>query len=185
MWLAFEFFPNMFESEVIDYNSGEYIKEKFCTSSIQCAMIFWSNGLFDGGTDELMDMVSFRKNPGRFVGLFFYNFFAFVLIDTIFANIFTGCITDAFAAHREKTEAKIYARDNKCFICDLDREEAVERIINFEKHKKEHNIEQYIEFLIYLFTKNYEDHTLYERNIYSLIYENDISWVPIAGKNEG
>ncbi len=183
MWVAFQHFSQLFKKPVIDFKTGVPLgDESFCNSSVQCSMVYWSKGLFSQGTDDLIDMVSFKNTPGPFVGLFFYNFVSFVLINTIFGNIFTGCITDAFGDYREKTEKKIYSRKNKCYICDLDREVATEKVINFKVHIKVHNFEKYILFLIYLFKKEYNDHTLYERTIYKQVLKGDITWLPNANE---
>lgn len=64
------------------------------------------------------------------------------------ANIFSGWIIYTFISQREKEEENEEDIENKCFICCFHRDEVIEKLLNFERHKKEHCIESYIEYII-------------------------------------
>ncbi len=181
MWIGFSLFSKNFVYEVTDEATGEVIQEPFCNSSFQCLLTFWSTGLFSGGTSDMTGLVSYKQSPNIFLQMFLYNFMAFILVNTIFGNIFTGLITDAFGGHREKTEHFEEDRDNLCYICDFSRATASVKGINFNAHIEEHSFVKYIKFLIYLFLKDPDDFTLYEKVIFDLIIENDIYWIPYKG----
>ncbi len=182
MWIAFTLFSKLFEYEVINGQNENLGIEPFCNSSFQCLMSFWSTGLFSGGTDGMTNLVSFRNNYGIFIAIFIYNLFAFIIINTIFSNIFTGLITDAFGSHREKTTLYKEDKENLCYICNLDKTDASIKGINFKSHIKKHSIHKYIEFLIYLFLKDKNELTLHEKVVRDQIINNDISWVPYNEK---
>ncbi len=185
MWISFQGFSELFTLSVIDKDNNELPEsEPFCYSSIQCLLLFWSNGFFSSGTNDLTDLLSFKNHPGLFFGMFFYNMVAFIVINTIFANIFTGLIADAFNANREQTEHDEDDRDNVCYICDLTRYNASLKGIDFEDHTHQHNVTRYVEFLVYLFIKNKDDFTIQEKFIYDLIMKNDITWIPYEGDND-
>ncbi len=185
MWIAFSFFSSHFSYEVVNNNNEPLpAEEPFCYSSFQCLFAFWSKGLFGSGTSDMTNLASFKEDTGFFIGMFLYNFLGFIIINTIFSNVFTGLITDAFSNHREITEQFNDDRENFCFICDYSKEDASIDGVNFNEHLKLHGIHRYIEFLVYLFLKDQDDFTLYEKIIYDQIMDNDISWVPYKGKNK-
>ncbi len=132
MWVGFTFFSSSLAYDVGD-PSG--VNEPFCNSSVQCLLTFWSTGLFSGGTNDLTGQISYRQSPGYFLGIFFYNFIAFIIINTIFSNIFTGLITDSFGSNREKRKHSDYDKNNLCYICDYSRTTASLQGKSFEKHK--------------------------------------------------
>ena len=177
MWIGFLGFFNLFEFEVVDKEGNSY-NESFCSSSIQCLLIFWSNGYMNSGTNEMFNTISFARNPWFAIGIFFYHLFAFIIINTILSNVFTGLITNAFDIYHEKTTDKKNSIENKCYICNLSRFKADLKGIKFDKHIKEHSLLKYAEFLLYLFTKDTIDFTPQEKFIYDKIWDNDISWVP-------
>ena len=180
MWIAFLFFPEQFQEEAKTAD-GEDIdgEEPFCNSSFQCFMFFISQGLFDDGTHEMIGNISFRKSPGFFVGMFFYNMIAFLIIGVIASNIFTGLISDAFSEFRQITVDKNESLDNQCFICDLSRDDCENGGENFDYHRNNvHNVSRYFYFLCYLYTKNQDDFTSQEKTIWDCILTHDNSWIP-------
>ncbi len=188
MWIAFVAFENLFTYDVLEYRYSTLVeldeKEPFCYSSIQCLLMFWSTGFFEGGTNELTGLLSYKERPGLFVAVFIYNFFAFIIINTIFSNVFTGLTTDAFGSFRDQSEHDEYDRENKCYICDFSRKMAATNAVDYNKHTNHHSITKYFEFLLYLFSKNVKEFTIQEKIVYDKILENDITWVPYKGEEE-
>lgn len=95
-----------------------------------------------------------------------YDVFFFVIIIVLLLNIIFGIIIDTFGKLREDASDKKNLQNNFCFICDISRD-AFEAAAHgkqgeeskgdsaFLTHiKKEHNMWDYIFFLIYLKTKD-------------------------------
>ena len=184
MWIGFLAFSELFSYETVDRNNNGFEeKEQFCSSSIQCLLVFWNTGLFKEGTEELMNRVSYKYHPGLYVGIFFYNMVSFIIIHTVFANVFTGLTSDAFSSFREISDAEKEDKETKCYICDLTASDAIVNGIDFEKHKKKHSISKYFEFLLYLFFKSKNDFNIQEKIIYEQIMRNEIFWVPYKKEN--
>ena len=69
MWIGFVGFNQLFTYGVIDSNNEEMEVEPFCTSSVQCLLLFWSTGFFEAGTNEMIELLSYKDNPGLFIGI--------------------------------------------------------------------------------------------------------------------
>ena len=183
MWIAFVGFFNLFEFDVIDKEGNSY-SETFCSSSIQCLLIFWSTGYINSGTNDMFNTISFARNPWFSIGIFIYHLSAFLFINTILSNVFTGLITNGFDDYYEKSEEKHNDIENRCYICNLSKNKADLKGINFNRHIRDHSLTKYAEFLMYLFTKDPFDFTTQEKYIYDKIWSNDISWVPNESDDE-
>ncbi|MCQ2821260.1 MAG: hypothetical protein MJ252_28710, partial [archaeon] len=187
MWMAFEWMPGLFNSGVFDIDGvmDEEYEEPFCRGVMPCLLTFLGPGFFDGGIPEFsQDNLSYKKSYGIYIGVFFYKLFAFLLVNTLLANVFTSLITNAFDAQREEAEKKDEDEKGVCFICDFKSTEADIKGMDFGDHIKTHSIKKYISFLIFLYTKKKTDHSLYERIIYDHIKSNNISWLPYMGEAE-
>ncbi|MCQ2818501.1 MAG: ion transporter, partial [archaeon] len=180
MWISFQWFAELHTYEVVNMDNGEAYdgeNEPFCYSSVQCMLTYLGPGFWDG-VPSLSEQISYKEDPGRAIALFFFKIFAFLLMDAMLSNVFTSLITDAFSEQRDETDANVHDKEELCYICNLDSNGAAAEGIDFNKHRDEHSFMRYIAFIIYLFSKNSSDLSLYEKIIYDQIRENDISWVP-------
>ena len=79
-------------------------------------------------------------------------------------------------------------RKNRCFICQLDRDGCLLKNINFEEHtKNDHNLWNYVNFLIYLHLYNANDFNRTEGIVWDKLLEKDYGWIPMdenAGKDD-
>jgi hypothetical protein len=84
-----------------------------------------------------------------------FNFSYIILINLVLQAIISGLIIDTFSEMRaESDEIEVDIRE-KCFICSIDRDEFEQLDIPFVEHvKSEHNMWQYIWFIIYLESKD-------------------------------
>jgi hypothetical protein len=84
-----------------------------------------------------------------------FNFSYIILINLVLQAIISGLIIDTFSEMRaESEEIEVDIRE-KCFICSIDRDEFEQLDIPFVEHTKtEHNMWQYIWFMIYLESKD-------------------------------
>ena len=100
---------------------------------------------------------------------------------TILLNIIFGIIIDTFAELRsQKTEMEEDIK-NICFICNIDRQifdKDTEE--GFEYHtENDHNVWQYLNFIIHLKSIDSTDLNGTESYILELFEKQDISWFPM------
>lgn len=75
-------------------------------------------------------------------------------------NIIFGIIIDTFSAMREVTESKAADMKSTCFICGNDRATMDRSGSGFEQHiAREHNMWQYLYYIVYLQEKDPTDYT--------------------------
>ena len=71
-------------------------------------------------------------------------------------------------------------RKNKCFICGIDRDTFEKNVVQFDNHVKyDHNLWNYVYFLIYLRNKNSLDYNGTESFLADRISKDDLSWFPL------
>jgi hypothetical protein len=96
-----------------------------------------------------------------------------------------GIIVDRFAMLRKEETDMVYDMHNKCTICGLKKED-IEKIYdiykkNYNTHTKyDHNIFNYIYYIIYLNIKRKTEFTGMESYVYQMVFkQKDITWFPI------
>ena len=185
-WIAYFYMSDIFNIEVLDYKSGEIIKENFCTSSLQCYLYILSYGTRSGGgIIEELPMMTYRNGVSFFIQRFFFDLLFFFFVVMIMGNVSFGIIIDTFGELRDKNVFFENDRKNICFICQLSRDDCLVKNINFDKHiKLDHNIWNYVYFLTYLHLNNPNDFNINEGNVWDKLFENDYSWIPIENKND-
>ena len=73
------------------------------------------------------------------------NFLYVLFINLIITAIISGIIIDTFADMRAQQEAIKEDNDNKCFICNIEREKFERYGIDFNEHRNvQHPMNQYI-----------------------------------------
>ena len=71
--------------------------------------------------------------------------------------------------------------EDKCFMCGIEEYRFARQGISFQKHiKKEHNIWNYVNFLVYMRGKTLKDCNGVQGEIYQKIIENNLDWFPIG-----
>jgi hypothetical protein len=138
-----------------------------------------------GGIGDMIPKVSPKYSFSYFIGRFFYNMAFFILIVLIQGNIFLGIIVDTFAALRDKNAAIAEDKKNVCFICQMDRNQSLNKNIDFDRHTKhDHNMWNYVYFLAYLHINNPNDFNGLQNYVWKKLNYKDISWVPLAESSE-
>ena len=100
-------------------------------------------------------------------------------------NLIFGIIVDSFADLRNKNNELIYDKSNVCFICQMTRDSAMNKNIDFDMHRATvHNLWNYVYFLSYLYMKDESQYNIMEYKIMSSINELNLSWIPFAGNND-
>jgi hypothetical protein len=96
-------------------------------------------------------------------------------------NIFLGIIVDTFADLRDHNNTYEDDKKNICFICQLQRDDSLNKNIDFEKHiEHDHFPWKYVFFLTYLYTNNSNDFNAPQFMVWKKLNLNDVSWIPIA-----
>jgi hypothetical protein len=138
-----------------------------------------------GMGDELPKIAFLESSKDYYVKTFFFNMMFQIIIVLVLGNIFLGVIVDSFGELRNThTEFEKDCYD-VCFVCQLTREKAATKLIDFDNHiNKDHLVWNYVDFIIYLFINNYNNFNQYELRAFEKIKDNDISWIPIDESSE-
>ena len=182
MWFAFFFFPHFFEfDEVLVPLGQETIREGFCYSSVQCYLFILDRGsLSNGGISNDLKKISYKRDVGKFMGRFFFDVLFFLLISLYIGKMFLSFIIDTFGELREINAQNIEDRDDKCYICQITRDECLMKNIDFETHiEKVHNMWNYVYFLNYLYLNNPLNFNWIENSVWEKLQEQGINWLPL------
>ena len=179
--LAFYFLSDDYEHELQGNN------ENTCGSLMYCFLTHMNFGLrTDGGIGEFISKVSFLKDPGYFIGMFFFQLFFFIIIILIILAIIGGTIIDIFAELLEKEQKDKNDMNNICFICNGERNSIEKRGENFQEHTtKVHNIWTYVDYLIGLKFVDPQETNAINSFVIEKVEEKKISWFPSFSNEEG
>jgi inositol 1,4,5-triphosphate receptor type 3 len=129
-------------------------------------------------------MISFKNSNFYFYAKFIYNVVFHIFIILILNNIFLGIIVDAFVDLRDKNQMKEDDRNLKCYICQISRDESLNKKIDFDTHCiEDHYVWNYVYFLTYLHITNTNDFNGLQNQVWDCLSQNDISWVPLESGN--
>jgi hypothetical protein len=139
-----------------------------------------------GGIGDEFPKISFLEtSKDYYIKTFFYNMIFQIIIVLVLGNIFLGVIVDTFANFRDIKEQFEDDYFNVCFICQLTRDKAASKLVDFDQHiNKEHLVWNYVDFITYLFINNYNDFNQLELMAYQKIKQNDMSWIPLEENND-
>ena len=95
-------------------------------------------------------------------------------------NIIFGIIINSFASLRDQKKKNEEDMHNVCYICNF------ERLIfekqkqgGFERHiKNDHNLWQYIYYIVHLNTKSSSNYTGIETYVFQKLQDQDYTWIP-------
>jgi hypothetical protein len=107
----------------------------------------------------------------------------FVILMTVLVNVLFGIIIDTFASLRQKKAARKEATENYCFICGIDKltfDRADDTSHGgFQRHiDNEHNMWNYLKFMVYLWEQDRDDDDGLEWFVRSCIYAKSQNWLP-------
>lgn len=122
---------------------------------------------------------------GLFFGRWILDMVFFISVILLLLNMINGIIVSTFSAIREESEQKADDEENRCFICSIDKSEFEKRKMSFESHiKNQHNVKDYINFIIYLRLTPNKDLDSNQGYIKECIEERDINVFPIFQSKE-
>ncbi|XP_028278418.1 ryanodine receptor 2 [Parambassis ranga] len=172
--VAFNFFRKF-------YNKSEDkdAQDMKCNDMLTCYMFHMYVGVRAGGGigDEIEDPAGDEFEVERIV--FDITFFFFVIV--ILLAIIQGLIIDAFGELRDQQEQVKEDMETKCFICGIGSEYFDTVPHGFETHTlQEHNLANYLFFLMYLINKDETEHTGQESYVWKMYQERCWEFFPVG-----
>ena len=134
-----------------------------------------------GGIGDQLPFASWQQDTSFYIIHFFFKMTFYIFIILILSNSCFGIIIDAFSDLRDRTTAIEEDRKNICFICQLSRDNSLNKGINFDQHtKKQHYPWDYVYFITHLFLNypndfNSSEYYAWEKITTSI---NDVGWIP-------
>lgn len=162
--IAFNFFRRFYVSE-----EEEQIDQK-CHDMLTCFVFHLYKGVRAGGGigDEIEPPDGDEYEVYRI--LFDISFFFFIIV--ILLAIIQGFIIDAFGALRDQMQGVEDELENNCFICGIGKDYLDKIPHGFDIHvQKEHNLANYLFFLMYLINKDETEYTGQETHVWNM-YQN-------------
>ena len=161
-----------------DTNNNE---ESLCGSLLQCYFTLLNYGVRSGGgIGDVITMIAFKPNISAYLARFFFDILFHIIIVLIMTNLIFGIIVDSFAAFRARTDESENDKKNICYICQMTRDDAINKNIDFNKHRGDvHDIWNYVYFLTYLHINNSNNFKMLETSVWDKLEESDTSWIPI------
>ncbi|KAM8832096.1 ryanodine receptor 3 isoform 2-T2 [Spinachia spinachia] len=170
--VAFNFFRKFYNK-----SEDEDEPDMKCDDMMTCYLFHMYVGVRAGGGigDELEDPAGDVYELYRI--LFDITFFFFVIV--ILLAIIQGLIIDAFGELRDQQEQVKEDMETKCFICGIGNDYFDRTPHGFETHTlQEHNLANYLFFLMYLINKDETEHTGQESYVWKLYQERCWDFFP-------
>jgi len=171
---------NMYDWDVNAYDS-DIVGENNCLTMFQCYVTMLDKGLrFGGGIGDITEPIHFGNMNETYYVKLAHDASFHIIVKVILLNVLFGIIIDTFAQLRDE-KAKIDDDVvNVCFICNFPR-------LDFDKYseggftrhiEKDHNLWNYVYYMVHLDSKDTSDHTGIESHILLKFNDSDISWIP-------
>ncbi|CAK6978102.1 inositol 1%2C4,5-trisphosphate receptor type 3 [Scomber scombrus] len=143
-----------------------------------CIVTVLNHGLRNGGgVGDVLRKPS--KNEPLFPARVVYDLLFYFIVIIIVLNLIFGVIIDTFADLRSEKQKKEEVLKTTCFICGLERDKFDNKTVSFEDHiKQEHNIWNYLFFIVLVREKNKTDYTGPESYVAHMIKNNNLDWFP-------
>ncbi|XP_041654917.1 inositol 1,4,5-trisphosphate receptor type 3 [Cheilinus undulatus] len=152
--------------------------ERACDTLLMCIVTVLNHGLRNGGgVGDVLRKPS--KNEPLFPARVVYDLLFYFIVIIIVLNLIFGVIIDTFADLRSEKQKKEEILKTTCFICCLERDKFDNKTVSFEEHiKLEHNIWNYLYFIVLIREKNKTDYTGPESYVAQMIKNNNLDWFP-------
>ncbi|CAL8279267.1 unnamed protein product [Boreogadus saida] len=152
--------------------------ERACDTLLMCIVTVMNHGLRNGGgVGDVLRKPS--KNEPLFPARVLYDLLFYFIVIIIVLNLIFGVIIDTFADLRSEKQRKEETLKTTCFICGLERDKFDNKTVSFEEHiKLEHNIWNYLYFIVLIREKNRTDYTGPESYVGLMIKNKNLDWFP-------
>ncbi|KAM4598949.1 ryanodine receptor 2 [Fundulus diaphanus] len=172
--VAFNFFRKFYNQ-----SHDKETEDMKCNDMLTCYMFHMYVGVRAGGGigDEIEDPAGDEFEVERII--FDITFFFFVIV--ILLAIIQGLIIDAFGELRDQQEQVKEDMETKCFICGIGSDYFDKIPHGFETHTlQEHNLANYLFFLMYLINKDETEHTGQESYVWKMYQERCWEFFPVG-----
>uniref|UniRef100_A0A8C5PNN5 Ryanodine receptor 1 n=1 Tax=Leptobrachium leishanense TaxID=445787 RepID=A0A8C5PNN5_9ANUR len=172
--VAFNFFRKFYNK-----SEDEDEPDMKCDDMMTCYLFHMYVGVRAGGGigDEIEDPAGDEYEFYRVI--FDITFFFFVIV--ILLAIIQGLIIDAFGELRDQQEQVKEDMETKCFICGIGSDYFDTTPHGFETHTlEEHNLANYMFFLMYLINKDDTEHTGQESYVWKMYQERCWDFYPVG-----
>lgn len=171
--LAFNFFREFY---VAEGEEGEDPDQK-CHDVFTCFVFHLYQGVrAGGGIGDVIEPPDGADNEYVRI-LFDFSFFLFITL--ILLAIIQGFIIDAFGALRDQLQGVEDELAGNCFICSISSDYLDQVPHGFDTHvQKEHNLANYLFFLMYLINKDESDYTGQETFVWNMYQERCWDFFP-------
>ncbi|XP_072425167.1 ryanodine receptor 3 isoform X3 [Chiloscyllium punctatum] len=170
--VAFNFFRKFYNK-----SEDEDEPDMKCDDMMTCYLFHMYVGVRAGGGigDEIEDPAGDPSEMYRII--FDITFFFFVIV--ILLAIIQGLIIDAFGELRDQQEQVREDMETKCFICGIGNDYFDTIPHGFEVHTlQEHNLANYLFFMMYLINKDETEHTGQESFVWKMYQERCWDFFP-------
>ncbi|KAJ8257213.1 hypothetical protein GJAV_G00183130 [Gymnothorax javanicus] len=152
--------------------------ERTCDTLLMCIVTVMNHGLRNGGgVGDVLRRPS--KDESLFTARVIYDLLFYFIVIIIVLNLIFGVIIDTFADLRSEKQKKEEILKTTCFICGLERDKFDNKTVSFEEHiKLEHNIWNYLYFIVLVREKNKTDYTGPESYVALMIKSQNLDWFP-------
>uniref|UniRef100_A0A3Q2NQM8 Ion transport domain-containing protein n=1 Tax=Fundulus heteroclitus TaxID=8078 RepID=A0A3Q2NQM8_FUNHE len=170
--------PRRISSSRAQQTESEPNTERACDTLLMCIVTVLNHGLRNGGgVGDVLRKPS--KNEPLFPARVVYDLLFYFIVIIIVLNLIFGVIIDTFADLRSEKQKKEEILKTTCFICGLERDKFDNKTVSFEEHiKLEHNIWNYLYFIVLVREKNKTDYTGPESYVAHMIKNNNLDWFP-------
>ncbi|EFC49132.1 inositol 1,4,5-triphosphate receptor 2 [Naegleria gruberi] len=174
---AFAMIVHTFLMFSFKYDQFVFNKVIVCKETLTCFMSIVNYGLRGGGFwEDITD-----PYPLDVTRIFIDLYFSLLII-IILVNVVFGIVLESFSERREEKQELDEEKSGFCFICSNEKSRFDVRAnegITFEGHiKKEHNMWNYVYFLIYLEKKPKDEYTGIEQYVAELAQKQYITFFP-------
>ncbi|KAF6364602.1 inositol 1,4,5-trisphosphate receptor type 3 [Rhinolophus ferrumequinum] len=164
--------------EVLEGDEELDSTERACDTLLMCIVTVMNHGLRNGGgVGDILRKPS--KDESLFPARVVYDLLFFFIVIIIVLNLIFGVIIDTFADLRSEKQKKEEILKTTCFICGLERDKFDNKTVSFEEHIKfEHNMWNYLYFIVLVRVKNKTDYTGPESYVAQMIKNKNLDWFP-------
>ena len=173
-----------FYSLIIFYRYYYLMPDNSCDSPLICMMYIYSNTFTSGGNlgnfiDTKEESINVTGDMERYILDISYTFIMVWLV----WQMVCGLILDAFDSLRGDREEIEEDMESICYICGLNREKIEKYYVGkegFEKHLKDHSVENYLFYMLYLEDKDPNEYSGLESYVKENVDQESIVWFPIG-----
>jgi inositol 1,4,5-triphosphate receptor type 1 len=159
-----------FLSSFFDLSSYQY-----CRTLWECLVTIIREGLLDtfGGNIQVNYVNQDGPDFNVYLWRSFFDLLFYIVITIIALNVITAIFVDAFSELRADTEKALQDQKDVCFICGIPNDtferEGVKGRGFREHYKYDHNVYDYIYYVLYIRSMPTKDHNAIEKYVYEMV----------------